>query len=140
MTIGQGTELPPANTWFTNPWEHEAPQYEVGGEPGIRYEGHVFSSPLPDGSIGDFSVATLLNRGSSGDLRGILNFFPDGVPEREAAGNFFVIVDPKYRGLGIAKELLVEADCRWKINFLQQDYTAEGRALVAAYLSSRDQS
>ena len=83
--------------------------------------------------------ATLLYRGPSGDLRGILNFFPDGFPGIEAPGNFFVIVDPSYRGNGIAAELLAEADRRWSVNFHQQNYTTEGRALVVAFLKARDQ-
>ena len=94
---------------------------------------------LPDGSIGDFLSATLLFRGPSGDLRGILNYFPYGAPGIEAPGNLLVIVDPDYRGNGIARELVAEADRRWCIDFYQQDYTTEGRATALAYLKARDQ-
>lgn len=130
--------LPPVTVSHTRPWAYEVSLYAATGAPGINHEEYTVSIQLLPDSIRGRLCAALLHRDPSGDLRGILNFFPDGDPGKQAPGSFIVVVDPGYRGQGIGKGLLAEADRRWSLNFDEQNYTIEGRALAAAFLRGRD--
>jgi GNAT superfamily N-acetyltransferase len=103
-------QLPPVATSCVNSWDHEAHQYDASGEPGIEYNELRASISFPTGSSGVVVSETLLYRGPGGDLRGILNYFPDGCPGLEEPGSLLVIVHPSHRGSGIGKRLLAEAD------------------------------
>ena len=103
-------QLPPVATSCVNSWDHEARQYDASGEPGIEYNELRASISFPNGSSGVVVSETLLYRGPGGDLRGILNYFPDGCPGLEEPGSLLVIVHPSHRGSEIGKRLLAEAD------------------------------
>lgn len=139
MTKRASNHLPPATVFQEPPWEQEARQYEPVGAPGVHYEAHVISFRRPDGSLIHCRSLTLLHRAPSGDLRGILNFFPDGPAGIEKPGNLLIMVHPDFRGFGFGTQLLAEADARWNVNFRQQTYTPEGRRLAASYLRRRGQ-
>jgi len=124
-------------------WRSQACQYSPTGTPGIEYQRYVVTDFGPD-AISE----CLLFRDADGDLRGVLNYFPNNIPfkkgtpawERcgrqwiEKAGNFNVLVDPSYQRRGVGTTLLRAATERWEIDFGQQDYTLEGALLVTSFL------
>ena len=106
-------------------------QYPPKGDPGIGY----FKGELDKNRY----VNALLYRDEQGQVRGILNHYPQDITTRaggiyggmqlllERKGNVNLMVDPTARRQGIATKLYREADRRWKINPKQQEYTTEGR-------------
>lgn len=134
MAKRSGSRLPPVRTETVQEWREIGNQYDECGPGGISCESYEVKLPLPDGSTGVAESKTLLHRGAEGDLRGVLNYFPDGFPGIEEPGNFLVVVRPDCRGQGIGTALVSEADRQWNLNFLQQTYSADGRALVSTYL------
>lgn len=125
-------------------WATQARQYPRSGPPGIHYfRGVVMIGRVRNGN-GDavgrvrYEVDNLLYRSRKGSLVGVLQFYPEDAPMGlEQAGNMNVWVHPRRLRRGIALALITEADRRWgPIDWGQQAYTPEGRALVARYLEA----
>lgn len=113
-------------------WESQVVQYPEIGTPGVSMEEyHEWGIYFP----------CILWRDAQGRVRGILNYYPDGVgsnPTGELPGDFNIFVDPDWRGRRISYRLLDELCRRFeKINFKQQRYTVEGAFMMNGYLRSR---
>jgi GNAT superfamily N-acetyltransferase len=77
-----------------------------------------------------------------GKVVGVLHQYPGGLDIRvpfanKKPGEYFIIVHPSYRRLGIGAALLAAADEEWGLDFWHQDYSNEGRALALTYLRER---
>jgi GNAT superfamily N-acetyltransferase len=127
-------------------WETLSEVFPHTGEPGIAHQRQVH------GELGPHAVTeSLLYYNESGNLVGVLNYYPNDVPAPaghvlqiledpsrrfiERAGNFVVIVHPEHQRTGVGTKLLREAVKRWPINFEQQDYTWAGANLIKKFLS-----
>jgi GNAT superfamily N-acetyltransferase len=75
----------------------------------------------------------LLWRDGDGELKGILMYYPIDYPCGDKAGEFEVVVHPRYRRQGIATKLLAEAVRRWNIDLTKQRYTRDGAAFAKAF-------
>lgn len=127
------------------PFESQKRQYPQKGDPGIRY----FAGDTRQGV-----VDCLCFRDGNGELIGVLNHYPNDVPNPhygtllgtlfgepeflECAGNINIFIDPDHKRKGIATELLEEAEVRWHIDFQQQRYTDEGVEFITRYLEKRE--
>jgi GNAT superfamily N-acetyltransferase len=106
----------------------QADQFDPIGPPGVSYV---------KGDPGDgLYVDCLLYRNEQGRTVGVLYHYPVDMPF-ERQGNINVIVDPAVRRQGIATQLLDAARRITAINWDQQSYTDDGRALVEQYLNSK---
>jgi GNAT superfamily N-acetyltransferase len=139
------TELPEAvvpSGGMRSAWEGHERQYPRTGDPGIRYwRGRVnigdVTSSAANAIIGRvwYEPDCLLYRSRKGTLVGVLQYFPEPAPmdlERRGAVNVFVHLRRQRRGIALA--LVAEADRRWAIDWQDQKYTPEGRALLEHYL------
>jgi GNAT superfamily N-acetyltransferase len=98
----------------------QASQYGPGGKPGINHERH---------HVGEIPIDCLLHRDTdSGEITGILNFFPKGTLY-EKPGAMTVLVHPRHQGKGIGKALVGDAIKRWKVDLDAQQYTPDGYRL-----------
>jgi GNAT superfamily N-acetyltransferase len=89
------------------------------GKPGLAWE-----------QLDRNGLSVLVYRIDRLQIVGVFTIVPDGA--------FTVAVDPAYRRRGIATALLYEAVAKFKIDFNNQNYTAEGRRLVDAFFRSRN--
>lgn len=126
-------------------WDAMEDYYPKTGTPGLRYWRGVVNigdilGATPGQTIGrvTYDVDNLLYRSRKGTLVGILQYFPTDAPmDLEAAGNFNVFVHPRRQRRGLGLKLVAAADLAWgPLNFEQQKYTPEGRALIEAYLKA----
>lgn len=109
------------------PWNSQADQYPPVGTPGVTY----FAGKLPNNPV---PIDCLLYYSPEGELRGIANHYAVDYPPMEVAGNFLVLVHPKYQNRGVGTALLDELVRRYDVNFTQQKYSRKGLALIARYL------
>lgn len=119
-------------------------QHARTGPPGISYvqnvvevarvqhnaTGRMVSIPSQE------PVDCLLFRSRKGTLTGILYHYPVDLLPWEQAGNVNLWVHPRRQRRGIGTALVTEAMRRWDINPQQQNYTAEGAALMNSVLEA----
>lgn len=88
-------------------WESQARQHPQKGEPGFGHRRVKVTSPAWDRD--DIWIEIITYRDESGDLLGILDYFPNGVPDHEEPGAFAVFVHPAHRREGIGTAVVGEA-------------------------------
>lgn len=142
MPDGERFQLPYTLPALAFDWDSQVVQYPEAGEPGISY----FHGEVPETK----GVDCLLYRGDDGKVIGILNHFPEDIPNPyydtpmgrmlgasryiERAGNYTVMVDPAHRRKGIGMALTREGVKRFGLDLLAQTNTREGAELDRAYL------
>ena len=142
MTLPEATV--PSGGQVGQGWEHQVRQYPKTGTPGIEhFVGRVEQGQLRGqdgrrlGRVVAYEVDCLLYRSRKGAVIGILNYYDTDDPfGLEKAGNMNVWVHPRRQRRGIGSALLAEAEHRWgPLNYDQQKYTPEGRALAESMLA-----
>lgn len=112
------------------PWESQTRQFPETGDAGMsNAQGDVAGYELP--------VDCLLQRNERGRLVAIGYHYPMSYGGAEQIGNCLVLVHPKYARKGLGGAILAELDRRYRLNFSQQHYTAQGMALAVAHLMKR---
>jgi len=119
---------------MTHTWESQAWQYD---RPDIPKSFGIVHWTVPKDSA-PVPIECLLYFGMFRDLRGILNYYPEGSPHGEQPHDLMVLVRPEVRREGIGRVLISEAMHRWpQIDLLKQSYTDSGWALAQSVLLLR---
>lgn len=130
---------PSIEAQFLYTWESQVKQYPKTGAPGIDlFVGTFTEAMLPEyPDAWGKQVWTLLYRNNKGHAIGILNYYPQDLPEEEA-GNVNIWVHPRRQGRGIGTKLADELVRRgWPFTWEQQSYSLAGHAFVRSYLEAR---
>jgi GNAT superfamily N-acetyltransferase len=79
-------------------------------------------------------VNSLEWRDGEGVLRGIINYYPKGLPASKRAGEVQLNVDPSARRQGIGMSLVKEAIRLWDIQAKKQRYNTASAGLTESWL------
>lgn len=122
----------PAGISHVHDWLSQSLQYltrtDIPKVPGIVHW------TVPEGEA-PVRIECLLYFDEKAQLRGILNYYPDGSPLGDEPHDTLTLVHPATRRQGIGTALLHDAKRRWpRIDLLKQSYTDEGWALAQSVL------
>jgi GNAT superfamily N-acetyltransferase len=103
----------------------EARLYPPHGEPGITY--------FEDRVGGIFTVDCLLYRDTAGELVGLFEHYPLGLPPFEREKAIALHVRPDHQRQGVATRLLEEALRRWPLDLDHQAWRGAGRLFYTTW-------
>jgi GNAT superfamily N-acetyltransferase len=122
----------PAGISHVHDWLSQSLQYltrtDIPKAPGIVH----WTVPKNEAPV---RIECLLFFDEDVQLRGILNYYPEGSAFGDEPHDTLTLVHPAHRRKGIGTALLKEATCRWpQIDLTKQSYTDEGWALAQTLL------
>lgn len=150
---------PTIDARFMYSWSSQVEQYPKMGAPGIEVVVCHFAAPgtsagrpmTADGirqlyceldvpEVWDKEVWTLLYRNRKGRVVGILNYYPQELPE-QAPGDVNIWVKEQCRGGGIGTKLVDALVARrWRFTWEQQSYSMAGHSFITSYLAKKQES